>query len=298
MRIGGAVSDARSRPSVRQAVEIILVALLATQAARLVWTVVTPIGPIGAPAVARPRTVAGPDLAILERFNPFSRSSAATAALPQATDAFQLGLRLHGVRGPMFGDRGSAILATPDGKQASYVVGDAVMPGVTLTAVAGDHVLLIQNGAQLRLPFAEFAGAPPTVPPAAPVAGSFVAPAIETPPPGVRLPPAPASAPAATATPLIDPARFLAEAGLRPRDPGRRSNGYVLNSRGRGEMLRQAGLQSGDVLLSVNGARLEDPERLDEMAAELRNSPEIEIQYERNGRVMTARVRTGQGTPQ
>lgn len=270
-------------------VEVALVLLLALQGARLLWAVVTPVGPLGNPvlAVARPPAPAGPDLAVLERFNPFFRGqTAAVGAVAAApADAAQLGLKLHGVRGAMFGDRGSAIIATPDGKQGSYGVGETIMAGIVLRAVGGDHVVLSQNGADLRLPFAEFAAAPPPAP--APTLGQ------ETPPAGLRLPPPPASAPAGATPPpsaSIDPARFLAQAGLQPRPQG---GGYVLNARGRGDMLRQAGLQPGDVLLSVNGSALSGPEQLGEMATELRNAPEAEIRFERDGQVMTTRVRTG-----
>jgi general secretion pathway protein C len=274
-------------------VEVGLVLLLALQGARLVWAAVTPVGPLGTPVLATARPVApptGPDLAVLERFNPFFRGQTvvvgAVAAAP--VDAAQLGLKLHGVRGAMFGDRGSAIIATPDGKQGSYGVGETIMPGIVLRAVGGDHVVLSQNGADLRLPFAEFAAAPPPAGPA-----PVPTPGQETPPAGLRLPPPPASAPAGAIPPpsaSIDPARFLAQAGLQQRPQG---GGYVLNARGRGDMLRQAGLQPGDVLLAVNGSALSGPEQLGEMATELRNAPEAEIRFERGGQVMTTRVRTG-----
>lgn len=62
-------------------------------------------------------------------------------------------LRLHGVMG--IGDSGSAIISTGAGPQRLVRVGRDVIPGVPLLAVAGDHVLLRENGREVRLAFAE-----------------------------------------------------------------------------------------------------------------------------------------------
>ena len=62
-------------------------------------------------------------------------------------------LRLHGVMG--IGDSGSAIVSTGAGPQRLVRVGRDVLPGVPLLAVAGDHVLLRENGREVRLAFAE-----------------------------------------------------------------------------------------------------------------------------------------------
>ena len=47
--------------------------------------------------------------------------------------------------------RGSAIIALPDGTQSSYGVGEEIMPGVTLTAVAADGVTISRNGVMEQL---------------------------------------------------------------------------------------------------------------------------------------------------
>ena len=62
-------------------------------------------------------------------------------------------LRLHGVMG--IGDSGSAIISTGAGPQRLVRVGRNVIPGVPLLAVAGDHVLLRENGREVRLAFAD-----------------------------------------------------------------------------------------------------------------------------------------------
>ena len=47
--------------------------------------------------------------------------------------------------------RGSAILATGDGQQQVYAVGDTIADGVTLAAIAADHVVLDRSGTREAL---------------------------------------------------------------------------------------------------------------------------------------------------
>ena len=57
--------------------------------------------------------------------------------------------------------------------------------------------------------------------------------------------------------------------------------------RGDGAVLRQAGLQAGDVLLSVNGQEL-TPERYAELGDSLAGAATITLTYRRDGQVRTA----------
>src|SRR5690606_41949879 len=82
-------------------------------------------------------------------------------------------------------------------------------------------------------------------------------------PPGAASMHATANAPQPTsdaATPAVDRAWLRAQMGLRPEQADGRVTGYVVIPRGDGAVLRQAGLQAGDVLLSVNDEAL-DAER-------------------------------------
>jgi type II secretory pathway component PulC len=74
---------------------------------------------------------------------------------------------------------------------------------------------------------------------------------------------------------------------LRPVTANGRIGGYALRP---GESLPQlirAGLQPGDVILSVNGSRL-DEERMAELAWQMGNSAKTEFVFVRNGRKMRA----------
>jgi len=128
---------------VRSIIEVLLVLVLAAQAARLVWLLLGP----GLPPPRAPSAAPQSDLTVLTRFNPFAGQGA--AAGPAATGD---GLRLYGVRAGGDG-QGSAIIGTPDGKQTSYAVGETIAPGVTLRSVQSDHVVLSRGGAPSRLFF-------------------------------------------------------------------------------------------------------------------------------------------------
>ena len=134
------------RPSLYSLAELALIALIAVQLARLFWLLVTPVGPVGdwrPPALL----AAPPATARLGDFDPFFRLAGAGG--PVAVTG--LNLRLFGTREDQATGRGSAIIALPDGVQSSYGVGEEIMPGVTLTAVAADNVTISRNGVMEQL---------------------------------------------------------------------------------------------------------------------------------------------------
>lgn len=146
--------------------EIVLLVGLGIVLANLAWTILTPVGPLGN---WRPRQAmvlpADARRALFARFDPFYRTSDQPAAA-QAVTALSLGL--FGVRINEATGLGSAIIATPDGIQSSFVVGDEIVPGVTLKAVAIDHVVLDKGGADELLYLDQSESAPVARPTAAP----------------------------------------------------------------------------------------------------------------------------------
>ncbi|WP_255516471.1 type II secretion system protein N [Luteimonas suaedae] len=253
------------RPAVlRVALEVALVLLLAAQAARLLWIVLTPLGPVGT-ASAAPAPPADSPLSLSgDPFFPSARSGRAPASAH--------GYRLFGVR--RSGNGGSAILAGSDGAQGAFRVGDEIAEGVVLQAVGSDHAVLRAGGNDQRIALQETATATARTPPASPAA----------------LPAARASGDGNAAT-AIDPQQLLAQAGLRPRTEDGRITGYTLIPRGGGALLRQAGLESGDVLLAVNGQAL-TPERMTELEQELARRDRAEITVQRGGETKTITLRT------
>ena len=103
-----------------------------------------------------PQTQSSPQtyLSILTGFDPFFRNEqeiiipdAVLESAPETT----LNLKVFGMRAHIDGDNSSAIIQTPDGKQAAYIIGAEIIPGVTLQSVDVDFVILDRNGTAERL---------------------------------------------------------------------------------------------------------------------------------------------------
>lgn len=226
-------------------------ALVAVQCARLAWTLAAPLeAPVAAPpakaAQARP----------LGGFDPFFRSDAQSGpAIVTALD-----LRLHGVREDRATGRGSAIVATPDGRQGSFAVGEEIMPGVRLEAVGFDSVTISRGGAREQI----FLDQSPAPAPAAAAAG----------------PQAGAPAEAAPAGPPIR---------LAPRMEAGRVTGISVMPGGDGAAFRAAGFAPGDVILSVNGQAIGSAEEARALVQNARG--ELRLVVDRGGRRLPLRVR-------
>jgi len=273
---------ARRPDRVRTAVELALGLLLVFQLGQLVWIVAEPRPSLASPA--SPGAAGQPaDPAVFQRFDAFFRTGG-QSSLAEATAAGSSQMRLYGVRAGGAGG-GSAIIGLADGRQVSVGVGEEVEPGLVLRSVAPDHVTLARGTALSRLIFSDVpvGVAPPPPPPPGPQ--------TVTPAPAAA---APATvAPAVASGPAVDPARLMAQAGLRPRMRGLRMDGFTVSGGGDGAVLRAAGLQPGDVILAVNGQPLDSVERIAALRGQLANSSSAELRFERDGAVQTSTIRTG-----
>lgn len=108
------------------------------------------LGALRAPLPAPPPFTAPPmaDRALLSRFDPFFPARATSGeSLPVTALPFSL----HGVRADSSTGRGSAIIASGEGVQQVYSVGDQISDGVSLAAIARDHVVLERGGVREAL---------------------------------------------------------------------------------------------------------------------------------------------------
>jgi general secretion pathway protein C len=217
--------------------EFLLLALLAIQLARLVWAVVTPVGafgdwtgkhPIVPPMAARQ--------ALFAAYDPFFPTADAGSGSAVVTS---LSLTLFGTRVNEGSGQGSAIIATPDGVQGSYAVGDEIMPGVVLKSVSFDHVTIDRGGAEETVFIDQSNAAPVAAPQGAPPPGSMTSP----PPPGASAAPA-----------AITAAAVKSDIGFAPRMDGGRVTGLVLTPKG--PAFQAAGFRPGDIVTEVNGRRI------------------------------------------
>ncbi|HEX8402848.1 MAG TPA: type II secretion system protein N [Allosphingosinicella sp.] len=271
------------RTNVYSVLELILLSLLAMQCARLVWTMVTPLGPVGewkAAAALRPAQPVATSL--LGSFDPFFRAS--SAAAPAVVTS--LNLTLFGVRENRATGRGSAIIGTADGQQRSYAVGEEIMPGVTLTAVGFDNVTVSRSGTAEQLFLDQSPPATAVGPGAIPAMSTPMT--TSTPPPPLPVVVAPPPAPPANANSSLSN-----EVQFQPRLNGGQVTGVTVQPQGSGVAFRAAGLQSGDVVVAVNGQPISSAEQARSIAGQLRGG-DAEVQVERNGRPVSLRVRAGQ----
>lgn len=214
----------------------LLVLALVIQVARLVWTIVTPIAPLG-DWQARTANVMSPAArgALFASFDGFDRAAAGGDASAAVTS---LDLTLYGLRMNEASGGGSAIIAGSDGVQRSYGVGEEVSPGVKLVQVLFDHVVLERAGTQESLFIdqsvpADTVGDAPLG--AAPAAGA---------PPVVQAP-----------GPLT-PEAITGGIGFAPRTENGRATGFAVTPKGDGSVFAQAGFKPGDIVVEVNGRKV------------------------------------------
>lgn len=174
--------------TVYSAMELLLLSLLAVQCARLAWTIVTPVGPVGEwKATSALRPPPAPAASLVAGFDPFFRLSGASTAPLVVTS---LNLKLYGVRENRASGGGAAIIGLPDGQQRSFAVGEEIVPGVTLTGVSFDGVTISRGGAaeQLYLDQSRAPGASGTQPQTQAAPSSMPSFSVAPPPP-VAVPP-------------------------------------------------------------------------------------------------------------
>jgi general secretion pathway protein C len=140
---------------------LVLLVLVAVQAARLIWLLVTPAGPVGTPT-----TLVSRGAGSIGDFDPFFRLQ--TPATSNAVTS--LPLKLFGTRRDSATGQGFAIIASLNGVQSSFAVGEAIMPGVTLSGVGSDEVTIDRGGTREKLFLDQSVPAPVAAPS---VANSF-----------------------------------------------------------------------------------------------------------------------------
>lgn len=192
---------------------------------------------------------------------PLPAPIAPPANLPPPPTGQASSLKLHGVLGHEDG-RGTAIIGLPDGRHLLIGTGREVLPGVRLRSLRPDAAVLSDNGHPVEL-------------------------ALSTPetPVGPGTVPAPSSPAAAQAREALG-----YRLGLKAERSGDRVRGYRIAPNASLPLFEKAGLQAGDLVLSINGQMLDGEERLLELPAELAAASAIEIDYERAGQRAKATV--------
>lgn len=182
-----------------------------------------------------------------------------SAAAPAPADIS--GLILRGVMGGA--ETGAIIVEFPGGRQARFAVGREVVPGITLKAVEPQSALLSGPGGELRLalPGADLAGRATAAP--------------------TRSAAAPDIARQTTA--------FRTGLAPRKREDGR-ITGFTIRPDTDLPAFAKAGLKPGDVVIAINGRAFASEAEVDKLANEIRISPTVVFEYERDGKRAEARL--------
>lgn len=251
------------RGGVAATCEFAAISTLGVSLAALAWTVATPRG--GADGGAVGATADRLEQEILTRLSRVSDpfTSGRTIAASSMGDA--TGFTLHGTRA-MGGGEGTAILSPSGGTQGAFAVGEEITPGVMLAMVSAEHVEIDVGGQRMRVAF--------------PGTSANVVTQL-----AISLP-ADYQAAARAAAPL--PATAVATLPLQPVNRNGRT-GFEVMQQARGGVLAAAGLRPGDIVVSINGADAASAD-LSAYRAQIASGQPIDIRFERDGQIHTARL--------
>jgi general secretion pathway protein C len=242
--------------------EKLLLGLLALQCARLVWAVLTPVGSFGP---WEGRQAQFPSFAarqaLFSTFDPFYRSGPSQASGAVVTS---LALTVYGIRLNEGSGQGSAIVAGPDGVQNSFAVGEEILPGVVLKAVAFDHITIDRGGAEEQV-FLDQSKPPPASVESGTPAGS--------PPPGV----------VGIDNPTAD--SLKRDIGFAPRMQNGRVTGLILTAKG--PTFQSAGFQPGDVITQIDGQPVGSTGDLQALQGKIMPGARISLTVERGASLAT-----------
>lgn len=265
------------RANVYSLLELGLLFLLAIQCARLIWAVATPVGPLGEwRGDAGLTTLAAASPAQFEAFDPFFRLEGGAPVV--VTD---LDIRLFGVRQDRATGRGSAIIQPGEGEQASYLVGEEIMPGVRLESVGFDFVTIFRDNRREQI-FLDQSGPVETASAPMGIAAPAVASSQRSGAPSVAQP----------SEPTVTPRALSRDTRIAPRREGDRMTGVILQPNGEGEAFRAAGFEPGDVLIAIDGRRITDAREAARFATGI--GAGALVQVERDGETIAFRARVSE----
>lgn len=271
-RLASQIRLAHRWPKWPMAVAATLGALLIVQIIRLIWVLVMPLSPLGSWTPPRAAIVPMAERpALFAAFDPFFRSASAGGGQAVVTS---LGLTLFGTNMNEATGGGSAIIAGEDGIQSSFSVGEEIVPGVRLAAVAFDHVLLDRGGVRESLFLDQ------SVPSDVAASGAMAPATPVLPPPTPEI-----GSVAAQAAGELSPDAVRAGIGFAPNGAGGRVTGLVVQPRGDGAAFRAAGLQPGDIIRSVNGRSLSSPTDAAAIASQMTPGARLSFEVERGGSI-------------
>ncbi|TJY61133.1 type II secretion system protein GspC [Sinimarinibacterium sp. CAU 1509] len=264
---------------------VVLTIVVALLAAQLVWALVPiPEAARWTPAPVQPQPQAAAktsttDLSALIDRNLFGAYQAPEQAIAKAENApdTRLSLTLMGVVADASPEQSRALIASSNGEEKSFSIGDDVTSGVKLENIYADRVLLSRQGQfeTLRLD----KNAPSRAP--APTSGPDT------------------SSPDASTTAMLsdirtqilaDPTKASNYLRVQPSNVNGQLKGYRIYPGREREAFKQLGLRPGDLVTSVNGVQLDDPQKALQLLGDLSQAGSVSLTIERGGQAQTLSV--------
>lgn len=191
----------------------------------------------------------------------------------------QLNLELTG---RTVGNPGSAVLKTPDNDEGSYREGDEIMNGVTLQSVTSDFVVLDVRGELERLTFSKENQTSLGL--SIEQSSVSISNSVSVPSQSIQ----PQSIPSLNS---IDAANLLNTVRLNPNYDDGQLLGYQIQPRGDAGVLKNFGLEPGDMVTAVNGeSLLQGRLDLQELTQTLSNARQVRLDIIRDGRPQTVKI--------
>jgi len=229
----------------------------------------------------------------LSAYNLFGQIGQSAGAAPAAPET-ALNVTLRGIVGAKNPEDGIAIIADPNGDEEPYTVGQSVAEtGAVLEAVYADRVILRIAGRQETLTWPKLAAV--TLGRAPPRAAMLPQPAIAAPPalpaplpgeaapfinPNMNMTPFEAVREAA----IKDPNAFMKQVQVIPQWQDGNLSGVKLSFGANAAVAEQAGLRATDVVVAVNGVRIDSIDQGLKVAESLRSANRLSVVVRRDGR--------------
>ncbi len=262
--------------------------------AKLFWLVIptpvtpreqlTPIAPITGIGGKTPLSIEGLFAAhLFGNYKAEQEAAAAAAAVATTSQITQLDLKLQGIILGSTPESSWAIIGEENSQQL-FKVGEAVppAPGVTLEKVENLRVILNNNGKQeaLWLYGEESAGLAPA---------QAVAPATPEPAPSGVQQAVVTQEQIQSASSIGDVVRFMVAT------EGGRMIGYKVRPGRKRELFDQVGLKNDDIVISVNGIEVNEPQKVREVYQALKTATEANLQVLRDGSTQSIQIRMSSG---
>ena len=266
------------------AVDLVLAVVIARLLAQLIWALLpTPAAAAWQPAPAlasAPNPANQLDLGRISAAHLFGQYQASTSPgldkIRNAPDT-QLALTLLGILANNKNKAASRALISSGSDEKPYSISDAVTPGVTLTAIFPDRVVLSRNGKleTLRLDKDQ------------PNSNDEPLAVAENADPGA------AESLAQIRTQMLaNPSKAQDYIRVQPA-PGAGGNGqmgYRIFPGRDHSVFTAAGLRPGDVVTSVNGVQLDDPAKSLQLLSDLSQANQVTLTVQRGGESQTVNV--------